>query len=623
MKAHCTIIATVLAAALSANAKTFDWPIDSPTAGARQFTAYHGETVRFNLQFKGAMTNLAPVCIYYQTNGMGNAEWFEPIPGTVFHPTNDCGAAFYRFFIRCTDPDGVNYSANGSLRMLDSPGFEPSTVQLPVRTLDFSRIEVLNPPWPTADDLADATNKTLQAAKDYADDAKSSVEGVTPEMVTNIVNDVAPAPGNYAIVSNAAMNAVQQSGYNYSRVYFGPTDPIPGTFSWIDWHGMSASFGESNTKYLCERIENDGATLHLPMTSGTLALTSQIPSSAADIGAASSNDLAAAAQNASDALAYSRATYDFQQGNTNAWFSGTNYVFGADATNKTTFAFEPGMDLATMPCSLALMELRDGTTQNVWDQRDWTVWYWNFKNAQQEASISARFAAAAEFNATNYAPIAWGRRTSSGLANPDQKTLWVDAEKTVLAPGMAWESTVEVSGCAYWTIVGSATLSGTTNGVITIKDFEGEPVFSIKKTSSRLVYLECGSEIYTHGSDSQGRITFTMRSSVQPVGEFSTVLDDSLFVSEDDAGCPVDYEWETVSSGVYRIHFLLKPGIVSDACFAKFKVEIQGETAVEFSAPQKITGGIIYNDGVHGDVKIRPVITSTAVGSVVTWEVAP
>lgn len=147
MKTHCTILATALAAALSASAKTFDWPIDAPTAGARQFTAYHGETVRFNLQFRGAMTNLSPRAIYYQTNGMGRAEWFGPVPGTVFHPTNDCGAAFYRFFIRCADPDGVDYTANGSLRLLDSPGFDPATVQLPVQTLDFSKIEVLNPPW--------------------------------------------------------------------------------------------------------------------------------------------------------------------------------------------------------------------------------------------------------------------------------------------------------------------------------------------------------------------------------------------------------------------------------------------------------------------------------------------
>ena len=180
MKHQCTILATVLAAALSASAKTFDWPIDATTAGARQFTAYHGETVRFNLQFKGAMTNLAPVCIYYQTNGMDKAEWFEPIPGTVFHPTNDCGAAFYRFFVRCTDPDGVNYSANGSLRMLDSPGFEPSTVQLPVQTLDFSRIEVLNPPWGEGGGGVDASTIT--------NIAETVATNATRELQTNLEN---------------------------------------------------------------------------------------------------------------------------------------------------------------------------------------------------------------------------------------------------------------------------------------------------------------------------------------------------------------------------------------------------------------------------------------------------
>ena len=101
--------ALALAAAFSASAKTFDWPIDAPTAGARQFTAYHGETVRFHLRLGGAMTNLVPVCLYYQTNGMGKAEWFGPVPGTVFHPTNDCGAAAYRFFILCNDHDGKDY----------------------------------------------------------------------------------------------------------------------------------------------------------------------------------------------------------------------------------------------------------------------------------------------------------------------------------------------------------------------------------------------------------------------------------------------------------------------------------------------------------------------------------
>ncbi|MBQ3344453.1 MAG: hypothetical protein IJG84_21315 [Kiritimatiellae bacterium] len=164
MKHLCTALATALAAAFCASAKTFDWPIDAPTAGARQFTAYHGETVRFNLRLGGAMTNLSPVAIYYQTNGMGKAEWFGPIPGTVFGPTNDCGAAFYRFFIRCTDPDGINYTANGSLRMLDSPGFVPNEVPFPARRIDFSQVEVLNPPWPSVSAVETVASNAAVAA---------------------------------------------------------------------------------------------------------------------------------------------------------------------------------------------------------------------------------------------------------------------------------------------------------------------------------------------------------------------------------------------------------------------------------------------------------------------------
>lgn len=164
MKHLCTTLAIALAAVFSASAKTFDWPIGSPAAGARQFTAYHGETVRFNLLFGGAMTNLAPVCIYYQTNGMGKAEWFGPVPGTVFHPTNDCGAASYRFFILCNDPDGINYTANGSLRMLDSPGFIPNELELPRRVIDFSTISSTNAPWALQSEIEDiATNAAVVA----------------------------------------------------------------------------------------------------------------------------------------------------------------------------------------------------------------------------------------------------------------------------------------------------------------------------------------------------------------------------------------------------------------------------------------------------------------------------
>ena len=41
-----------------------------------------------------------------------------------------------------------DWHANGLLRLLPSPGFEPNTLEHPVLTLDFSGIEVLNAPWP-------------------------------------------------------------------------------------------------------------------------------------------------------------------------------------------------------------------------------------------------------------------------------------------------------------------------------------------------------------------------------------------------------------------------------------------------------------------------------------------
>ena len=116
MKRHFILVATCLLAALGGSAKTFEWRISTPSVRAETFTAYHGETVRFNLVFSGAMSNVSAQAIYYQTNGMGSADYFPPIPGTVFAPSNDIGAAEYRFFIRCRDADGVDYTANGRLR---------------------------------------------------------------------------------------------------------------------------------------------------------------------------------------------------------------------------------------------------------------------------------------------------------------------------------------------------------------------------------------------------------------------------------------------------------------------------------------------------------------------------
>ena len=320
--------------------------------------------------------------------------------------------------------------------------------------------------------------------------------------------------------------------------------------------------------------------------------------------------------NAQEALAYASGVYNYMHADENAWFSGTNYVFGADAASRHKFVFEDGMDLGTVPCSMALIEKRDGVNQTVWDQRDWTSWYWSFKAGQLREEISAT-------NAVIYGVIggkadkAWSHHTSaSGRDNPDTTTTWVETESVTIAPGMAWETVATVSGCSYWTIVGDGARIGgnSTNSVLDIKDFEGNSVMKITKTASYMTYLECGSEIYTSGRDDQGRVTFTMRASVKPTAEFTTDLHED-FVGEEDAACPAVFEWENVSSGVWRIHFLAKPG--ASACFAKFKVEVEGSTTVEYANAPTVNGGLIFNGK-----KIAPVIPASAkVGDTITWKV--
>ena len=176
MNRHFILFALVFASACSASAKTFDVDISTGRPAASNEAFYHGETIEFRaVRGRTAVTNIEYSCIYYQTNGMDQAWWHTD--GLVFHPTNDVGAASYRFFLEGRDDLGRDWHANGLLRFLPSPGFEPSAVQLPVQTLDFSKITVLNPPWSDTD-LTPATNYTdtataaaLSAANAYTDAA--------------------------------------------------------------------------------------------------------------------------------------------------------------------------------------------------------------------------------------------------------------------------------------------------------------------------------------------------------------------------------------------------------------------------------------------------------------------
>ncbi|MGN0833061.1 MAG: hypothetical protein ACI4RD_05375 [Kiritimatiellia bacterium] len=358
------------------------------------------------------------------------------------------------------------------------------------------------------------------------------------------------------------------------------------------------------------------------LTNGTLRTLGGKEITPTDVGALDESSLTPIKEDIKSAYAWNQNIYRYMTANTNAWFAGTNYVFGSDAATRRHFAWEDGMDAATVPCSMALWEIRDGVRQCVWDQRDWPTWYWSFKAQQMRHEIAATnrlIYAAIDEAVTNDSNHAWAKRyASTGRRNPDASTTFVDTMSVTLSPGMSWETVATVSGCGYWTIVGNGAVIGGsgTNATLNIKDFEGNSILEITKGQHRLAWLE-SNDFVGELTDSDGWICFDMMADVKPTGYFSTMLVAADFVAETDANCPAQCRWEDLGGHVWRVHFLLKPGIVSGACFAKFQVEVEGKTQIRYNADTVINGGLIFNG-----VKIAPVIQSgAAVGSTVTWKV--
>ena len=160
-------LALATLATMATFAKTFDVDISTGRPAASNEAYYHGETIEFRaVRGRSVVTNIEYSCVYYQTNGMADVWWHTD--GLVFHPTNDVGAASYRFFLEGRDDLGRDWHANGLLRLLPSPGFEPNTLEHPLLTIDFAAVDVVNAPYYDKDEtdakiveLAPATPERL------------------------------------------------------------------------------------------------------------------------------------------------------------------------------------------------------------------------------------------------------------------------------------------------------------------------------------------------------------------------------------------------------------------------------------------------------------------------------
>lgn len=192
-------------------------PITATTQATKSvnISAYHGESVTFDTTYLDASNNpiedISVEELYFQTNGMGQT-WFKAKSPNSFSPSDDIGAANYRFFLRAESPDGVNYRANGNLRMLDSPGFTPAELPLPVKTIDFSIVDVKNAPWALFADLVNVSNK-IDVIADEASNARDKADSALAK-----ADEAKYAAGDANAAANAALSESSNALYAISTI---------------------------------------------------------------------------------------------------------------------------------------------------------------------------------------------------------------------------------------------------------------------------------------------------------------------------------------------------------------------------------------------------------------------
>lgn len=329
---------------------------------------------------------------------------------------------------------------------------------------------------------------------------------------------------------------------------------------------------------------------------------------------ADASALAPVAADAASAYTYSKFVYDFCLGSASCHLITTNYVFGSDALSRTRFAWQPDMDAATVPASMRLVDIVGGETNVVWDSRDWTVWYWNYRLAKYRAERETEDAALRALIASR-CPISWASYTACGLTNPAATTTWLDTPSVVLSAGYAWQHQLDVGGVGYWCIQGNGFEVGGsgTNATLKISDFEGNEVFKIRKGNAMLAPV---SSEMTEAVGFDGEWFWCqMKCDAQPEGEFAVDLAEG-FYPEGDACPAVIREYEDRGGGVWRCYWKVRSGIQSAACFGRFKVQVGSETTVEYSnAPT-------FPAIRFGNYKLEPVIPSGArVGDTVTFRI--
>lgn len=298
MKHLATILHTALILLTSSAAVPLRWTVETSRATPAAFEAYQGET----LEFEAALTShgkplQAPLnyAIYWQTNGMGSVYWSTNcataagatnVMRATWRPEYDAGAKTYNCFIGAP---GDIYHAAFQLRLRPSPGASPGALPLPTPTIDFARVTVLNPPWPTNDlTSAVASNAAAIATNAAAIASHSSHLSQLSQTVDDHIGDTTNNPHGVTAeqVGAYSKQMLVYIGRNYIDV---AEDADAQTLSELSGRGLRIQDNALSTYYDVDGIRfwHDSFSLKFPSKSGIFALTSDIPPPPGDYAAVS------------------------------------------------------------------------------------------------------------------------------------------------------------------------------------------------------------------------------------------------------------------------------------------------------------------------------------------------
>lgn len=459
----------------------------------------------------------------------------------------------------------------------------------------------------------------------------------TPDFTTNnnalveTIKETAPAPGDYANVSNAAMNAVQQGdqswldaeskmgaitasgdefipwsfmgsayfadelvwpgdGYNYHLVY------DESAMRWIMWYappGYEDMIDEETRRY---------------STQEDIAYLSDIPAQQDLSGYATKRYADGAASSAvtpvSNKVETTAAIVDSWEsywGATNVELQVTNYY---------------GNTTGALP-RLRIREFRDGHWTNVWDEIDKFI-ACKAEILHEVAQSNATLLAEAD---RKYAPKAWGSHTDKGTTNVIPNSVYMTSPETYFGGGTEFQRVAVGSG-AVSVLVDRGALAKTTGepGTFRFQDAGGTNYFGFVKSDSYTIGCRTDGISVGAGNAITLRYDVIMSGEDVPVVYWKSKLEDPTpwaQLNNPDGtaadGAPYSVTWLQDGGSYYAT---VNCG-GSPSGFFVAETSVAGDVVWETNMKARLGGGIeCTNTATH----VNGVIRAKYNGSTVTWE---